>query len=184
MKITILVTNPNSRPVYVSQGSGNLFMLFPTEVREWQSFDLNAPLYVQDDEGEEADVQLDVTTEDNDVRMRTRLQVGTGWTYRGNHSVPQPSPISPLFYNGTAPYIISVPKIQIPANPILASEPRTNYYDFFGDFDDLELEDILEPKGGILCTHEWKVTPGIFRVYEDCIHCGVKKEDVEKAAAK
>lgn len=29
------------------------------------------------------------------------------------------------------------------------------------------------------CKHEWKKTIGLYRIYEDCIHCDVKKEDLE-----
>lgn len=35
-------------------------------------------------------------------------------------------------------------------------------------------------KYGSVCVHSWKVTPGIYRNYEDCIHCGAKREDVDK----
>lgn len=35
------------------------------------------------------------------------------------------------------------------------------------------------PGRASVCSHKWKYTPGIFRMYVDCELCGAKQEEVE-----
>jgi hypothetical protein len=36
----------------------------------------------------------------------------------------------------------------------------------------------VAPKISHSCSHEWKESIGLFKTYEDCTKCGIKKEDV------
>lgn len=45
-----------------------------------------------------------------------------------------------------------------------------------GDLDLVKIQVDGKPVG---CRHEWRTSLGLYRYYEDCIHCSAKREEVE-----